>query len=76
VCTRLTQLYLLVEYKVYKVFSKYVFHVQPEDDHYQVPKHVVISYVENTLYSTNKYSCFRRVHTLCIGYDVYEVIHK
>jgi len=32
-----------------------VFRVQPEDGHYQAPKHVVISYVENTLYSTNKY---------------------
>ena len=39
VCTRLTQLYLFVEYKV-----------------------------ENTLYSTNKYSCVRRVHTLYISY--------
>ena len=25
-------------------------------------------YVENTLYSTNKYSCVRRVHTLYISY--------
>jgi len=24
----------------------------------------VVPYVENTLYSTNKYSCVRRVHTL------------
>jgi len=45
-----------------------VFHVQPEDGHYQVPKHVVTPYVENTLYSANKYSCVRRVHTLYIGY--------
>ena len=31
--------------------------------HYQAPKHVVVPHVENNLYSTNKYSCFRRVHT-------------
>jgi len=31
--------------------------VQPEDGHYQAPKHVVVPYVENTLYATNKYSC-------------------
>jgi len=35
--------------------------------HYQAPKHVVVPYVENTLYSTNKYSCVRRVHTLYIS---------
>jgi len=29
---------------------------------------VVIPYVENTLYSTNKYSCVRPVHTLYISY--------
>jgi len=52
----------LVEYKV--------FHVQPEDGHYQVPKHVVVPYVENYLYSTNKYSCVRRVHTLYIWYEI------
>ena len=34
-----------------------MFHVQPEDDHYPAPKHVIVPYVENTLYSTNKYSC-------------------
>ena len=31
-------------------------------------KHVIVSYVENTLYSTNKYSCVRQVHTLYISY--------
>jgi len=41
-------------------------HVQPEDGHYQEPKHVFVPYVENTLYSTNKCSCVRRVHTLYI----------
>jgi len=41
-----------------------VFHLQPEDCRYQVPKHVVVSYVENTLYSTKKYNCVRRIHTL------------
>ena len=46
------------------------FHVQPEDGHYQAPKHVVVPYVENTLYSTNKYSCVRPVHTLCISYCI------
>ena len=44
------------------------FHVQPEYGQYQAPKHVVVTYVENTLYSTNKYSCVRRVHTLYISY--------
>jgi len=34
------------------------------------PKHVVVPRVENTLYSTNKYSCVRRVHTFCIGYFI------
>jgi len=37
-----------------------------EDGHYQAPKHVVVPYVENTLYCTNKYSCVRRVQTLYI----------
>ena len=45
-----------------------MFHVQPEDGHYQEPKHVVVPYVENILYSTNKYSCVRRVHTLYSSY--------
>ena len=31
-----------------------------------MPKHVVVPYVENTLHSTNKYSCVRPVHTLYI----------
>jgi len=38
--------------------------------HYQAPKHVVVLYVENTLYSTNKYSCVRRVYTLYISYSI------
>ena len=46
----------------------YVFHVQPEDGHYQAPKHVVVLYVENNLYFTNKYSCVRPVDTLCITF--------
>jgi len=37
--------------------------------YYQAPKHVVVPYVENTLYSTNKYSCVRPVHTLYISYQ-------
>ena len=44
-----------------------VFHVQPEDGHYQAPKHVVVPCVGTTLYSTNKYSCVRRVHALYIS---------
>ena len=48
----------------------FVCHVQPEDGHYQAPKHVVVPYVENTLYSTNKYSCVRPVHTLYISYFI------
>jgi len=43
-------------------------HVQPEDGHYQAPKNVGVPYVENTLYSTNKYSCVRPVHILYISY--------
>jgi len=42
--------------------------VQPEDGQYQAPKHVVVPYVVNTLYSTNKYSCVRPVHTVYISY--------
>jgi len=37
---------------------------------YQAPKHVVVPYVENTLYSTNKYSCVRRVHIPYINYFI------
>ena len=47
-----------------------MFYVQPEDGHYQAPKHVVVPYVENTLYSTNKYSRVRRVHTHYISYFI------
>ena len=35
-----------------------------EEGHYQAPEHVVVPYVENTLYSTHKYSCVRPVHTV------------
>jgi len=45
-------------------------YVQPEDGLYQAPKHVVVTYVENTSYSTNKYNCVRRVHTLYISYCI------
>ena len=31
---------------------------------------VVVAYVENTLYSTNKYSCVRPVHTIYISYFI------
>ena len=47
-----------------------MYHVQPENSHYQALKHVVVPYVENTLYSTNNYSCVRRVHTLYISYFI------
>ena len=47
-----------------------MFRVQPEDGHYQAPKHVVVHYVENALYSTNKYSCVRPVHTIYISYFI------
>ena len=43
---------------------------QPEDGHYQSPNHVVVPYVENTLYSTNKYSCVRPVRILHNGYFI------
>jgi len=35
-----------------------------------VPKQVVVAYVENNLYSTNKFSCVRWVHTLYISYFI------
>jgi len=58
------------------VTASYVFHVQPEDGHYQISKHVVVPYVQNTLYSTNKYSCVRRVHTLYISYlRLFVILH-
>ena len=38
-----------------------------EEGHYQAPEHVVVPYVENTLYSIKNYSCVRRVHTLYIS---------
>jgi len=41
--------------------------------HYQPPKHVVVPYVENTLYSTNKYNCVRPVHTL---YTSHFIVHN
>jgi len=44
--------------------------VQTEDGHYQTPKRVLVPYVENTLYSTNKYSFIRRVHKLYISYFI------
>jgi len=50
------------------------FYVQPEDGQYQAPKHVVVPHVENTLYSTNKYSCLGCVHTLYISYHHYTFI--
>jgi len=43
--------------------------LQPEDGCYQATKHVVIPYVENTLYSTDKSRCVRPVHTLYIIYS-------
>ena len=52
------------------ITAQKVFHVQPEAGHYQVPKYVVVPYVENTLYSTDKYSCVRQVHTLYISYFI------
>jgi len=65
VYTHLTQLYLLVQYNFLISIS-----FKPEDGHCQAPKHVVVPYVENTLYSTNKYSCVRPVHTLYISYFI------
>ena len=40
---------------------------KPEDGHYQAPKHVVVPYVENTLYSTDKYSYVGPVHRVYIS---------
>jgi len=37
---------------------------------FEAPKHVVVPYVENTLYSANKYSCVRQVHTFYISYFI------
>jgi len=44
-----------------------------ENGHYQAPKHVAVPYVENTLHSTNKYSCVRPVHT---HYSSYFIEHN
>ena len=41
-----------------------------------MPKHVVVPYVQDTLYSTNKYSCVRRVHTLYIRIVFISVINQ
>jgi len=40
------------------------------------PKHVVVPYVENTLYSTNKYRCVRPVHTLYISQTSTHTVHQ
>ena len=53
---------------MYVLYNCLVFHVKPEDGHDQASKHVVVSYIENTLYSTNKYSCVRPVRTPYISY--------
>ena len=34
------------------------------------PKHVAVPNVQNTLYSTNKYSCVRPAHTYCTFYFI------
>ena len=47
-----------------------MFHVQTEFVYTQAPKYVVVTYVENTLYSTNKYGCVRPGHTLYISYFI------
>jgi hypothetical protein len=51
-CAHLTS-YLPTVYILYKshITAYQVFHVQPEDDHCQVPKHVVVPYVVNTIYT-------------------------
>ena len=54
-CTGLTQLYSVCT------------GLTQQDGHYQVPKHVVVPHVENTLYCTNKYICFRLTHILYIS---------
>jgi len=35
-----------------------MFHIQPEDGHYQAPKHVVVLYVINNIYPPD--SCVRQ----------------
>ena len=52
----------------------YVFYVQPEDGHYQAPKHVVVPYVENTVYSTNKYGVLDE-YTHCTLVTVMDMFH-
>jgi len=49
------------------LYNCLISNVKPEDDHYEASKHAVVPYVENTLYSTNKYSFVRPVHTLYIS---------
>jgi len=47
-----------------------VFNVQTEDSHFQATINVVVLYIENILYSTNKYSCVGPVHALYISYFI------
>jgi len=47
-----------------------------EDGHYQAPKQLIVPYAENTLYSTNKYSCVRPVHTLYTSYENIKILAK
>jgi len=53
------------------IIAYLVFYVQAEDGHYKSPKHVVVTYVENTIYSTNKYSFVKPVNTPYIVSDQY-----
>jgi len=57
---------------IFRLYMKYLavirdllWIVQPEDNHCQAPKHVVVPYVINTIYTfTIKQSRVRQVHTL------------
>ena len=62
--------YLLFLLK-HPVYIKYkIFTIPPETPCIYHIQNVVVPYVENTLYSTNKYSCVRPVHTLYINYFI------
>ena len=52
------------------IFIKCFLHKVKLRGHYQAPKHVVVPYVENTLYSTNRYSWVIRVHTMYFSHLV------
>jgi len=53
-----------------------VFHVQPEDGHCQAPKHVVVPYVVNTIYTSDLYHQIKTcvdLSTVCLTLFQYHI---